>query len=465
MVFNITENNGKFFSNDSDKLRIPPHSVAAEQAILGGLMLDDSVWEKVADKLSVDDFYFENHRIVYLSMNDLVLENKPLDVITLSEKMESRNELKKIGGLFYLGQLAKNTPGSMNIIYYLEIVRKYSILRSLISVGRDIIEIGFDLDGRSAVDLLDEAEQKIFSISNRRKSSESGPVIISEILTKALDNVENFFKSGSNITGISSGFNEFDKLTSGLQSSDLIVIAGRPSMGKTTFAINIAEHVVLNTKKPVLIFSMEMTAEQLAMRIISSLGRIDLHKLRTGNLDDNDWKRLLSQLSLISSKKLFIDDTSSLSPIDIRARVRRIVREYGSLGIVVVDYLQLMKIPGSRDHRVAEISEISRSLKSLARELNVPIIALSQLNRSLEQRNDRRPIMSDLRESGSIEQDADLIVFVYRDEVYNKDKENKGIAEIIIGKQRNGPLGVVKLAFLGHYSRFENFTEEHSIPL
>ncbi len=441
-------------------LKIPPHSIEAEQAVLGGLMLDNNAWETIAGILTEKDFYRSDHRTIYRAIATLALQDKPIDLITISERLEAHQELNDVGGLSYLGDIAKNTPSSANIAAYADIVRERSLLRRLIEVGGEISADGFEPKGRVATELVDEAERKVFAIAERdgSKNSNSGPQGIADVLSKTVERIEKLFESDSPITGISSGFSDVDKLTSGLQQSDLVIVAGRPSMGKTTFAMNIAEYVGMMNHKPVLIFSMEMPAEQLAMRMLSSLGRIEMQRIRSGQLDDGDWPRLSSAIAMMSEKKIFIDDTGALSPGDVRARARRLVREQGDLGLIVIDYLQLMKVPGNSEHRAAEISEISRSLKSLARELNIPIIALSQLNRSLEQRTDRRPMMSDLRESGALEQDADLIIFIYRDEVYNKDTPAKGTAEIIVAKQRNGPIGTVRLTFLGHYSRFENFT-------
>lgn len=440
-------------------LKIPPHSIEAEQAVLGGLMLDNNAWEQIVDRVSEMDFYRNDHRIIFRAMASLALQAKPIDLITISERLESQQELMDVGGLGYLGQIAKNTPSAANIGAYAEIVKERALLRQLIEVGSEITGSGFEPKGRVASELVDEAERRVFAIAERGgNAAASGPQGIAEVLSKTVERIEKLFESDSPITGISSGFSDFDRLTSGLQESDLIIVAGRPSMGKTTFAMNMAEYIGMKNDKPVLIFSMEMPAEQLAMRMLASLGRIEMQRIRSGQLDDGDWPRLSSAIAMMSEKKIFIDDSGALGPGDIRARARRIAREHGDLGAIVIDYLQLMRVPGNSEHRAAEISEISRSLKSLARELNVPVIALSQLNRSLEQRTDRRPMMSDLRESGAIEQDADLIVFIYRDEVYNKESPAKGTAEIIIAKQRNGPIGTVRLTFLGHYSRFENFT-------
>ena len=339
------------------------------------------------------------------------------------------------------------------------------MLRKLIQVGEEISELGFNSQKQPAIELVDEAERKVFAIAEQKIFDKNGIKAIAEILASTIERIELLSETDSPITGTSSGFLDFDKLTSGLQRSDLIIVAGRPSMGKTTFAMNIAEWIGMKSEKPVLIFSMEMPAEQLAMRMLSSLARIELQRIRNGQLRDEDWPRLSSAIAMMAARKIFIDDSGSLSPIEVRSRARRLVREQGELGLIVVDYLQLMRVPGNNEHRAAEISEVSRSLKTLARELDVPVVALSQLNRSLEQRTDRRPIMSDLRESGAIEQDADLIVFIYRDEMYNRDTIDKGIAEIIIAKQRNGPTGMMRLTFLGHFSRFENFTQQTQPPL
>lgn len=432
-------------------LKIPPHSIEAEQAVLGGLMLDSEAWDQVADRISTNDFYRRDHGLIFQAISGLAAQNRPIDVITVSEVYTD---------LAYLGSLAKNTPSAANIIAYADIVKEKSLLRKLIEVGEEISELGFNAKGKIAKELVDEAERKVFAIAEHKFLGQQGIKTIAEVLTSAIARIEILSESASPITGMSSGFVDFDRLTSGLQKADLVIIAGRPSMGKTTFAMNIAEWISMKSDLSVLIFSMEMPAEQLAMRMLASLARIELQRIRNGQLRDDDWPRLSSAIAMMASRKMFIDDSGSLSPIEVRARARRLMREQGELGVIVVDYLQLMRVPGNNEHRAAEISEISRSLKTLARELNVPVIALSQLNRSLEQRTDRRPIMSDLRESGAIEQDADLIAFIYRDEMYNKDTADKGTAEVIIAKQRNGPTGMMRLTFLGHFSRFENFTQQ-----
>jgi replicative DNA helicase len=438
-------------------LTILPHSSEAEQSILGGLMLDNDKLEIIENIIEINDFHRQDHKIIYEAIHILSIKNKPFDVITVSECLLSKNKLKKIGGFEYLIQLIKNTPGTANIKAYANIVNEYSILRKLIKAGSNIIETAINSKGKKILEIIDYSEKQIFDIS-KNKDKKSKIKIISEIFKKTIHQVKTLSESSNNISGISSGFSKVDKLTSGLQKSDLIIIAGRPSMGKTTFAMNIAEHNIMTTNKPVLIFSMEMPSEQIGMRLLSSLTKIELQKIRTGTLNENEWKQIMLKITTINTKKLFIDDSESLSPIDIRTKARKITKEHGQLGIIIIDYLQLMKIQGINENRTYEISEISRSLKSLAKELNVPLIALSQLNRSLEQRIDKRPIMSDLRESGAIEQDADLIIFIYRDELYNKDSKYKGIAEIIIGKQRNGPLGNENLFYKGEYSTFENIT-------
>lgn len=428
--------------------------------MLGGLMLDNSAWDQIADKVTEEDFYRREHRLIFRSIEQLAEKSQPYDVITLSEELERHAQLNDAGGLAYLGSLAKDTPSAANIKAYADIVREYSVMRQLIHVGTDIANSGFQPEGRDSAQLLDEAEQKVFEIAEQGSRGKGGFVGIKHLLGKAVDKIETLFEQDDPITGLSTGFTDMDKMTSGLQPSDLIIVAGRPSMGKTTFAMNISENVAINSGKPVAVFSMEMPGEQLAMRMMSSLGRIDQHRIRTGKLEDDEWPRLTSAVSILAEAKLFIDDTPAMTPTEVRARARRLMREHGELGLIMIDYLQLMQVPGHSENRTNEISAISRSLKALAKELNVPVIALSQLNRSLEQRTNKRPIMSDLRESGAIEQDADLVVFIYRDEVYHEDSTDKGIAEIIIGKQRNGPIGTLRLTFLGQFTKFENFIDD-----
>jgi len=441
-----------------DQVKVPPHSIEAEQAVLGGLMLDNKAWDRIIEHVSEVDFYRSDHRLIFQIISDLAKKNKPFDMLTLSDALKAVNALETAGGETFLYQLANNTPSAANILAYAEIVRERSVLRQLLSAANSIADLAFHTEGRPSKELLDEAERRIFKIGDQTSRNNEGPVGISDVLKKATDRIDALFHSGNTVTGLPTGFTDLDEMTAGLQEGDLVVVAGRPSMGKTAFAMNIAEHAAISGKKPVVIFSMEMPSEMLAMRMMSSLGRINQHKVRTGKLTENDFSRLASAVSMLSGASMFIDDSPALSPSELRGRARRISRSHGQLGLIVVDYLQLMQVPGSKENRTTEITEISRSLKALAKEMHVPVIALSQLNRGLEQRHDRRPVMSDIRESGAIEQDADLIAFIYRDEVYNENSPEKGIAEIIIGKQRNGPIGKIKLTFLGEYTRFENYT-------
>ncbi len=443
----------------TENLKVPPHSIEAEQAVLGGLMLDNEAWDTVTERLTEGDFYRKDHRLIFRSIESLVRDEKPCDVVTLSEWLDSNNYLDQAGGLSYLATLAENTPSSANIATYSNIVRERSVLRQMIRAGTEICNSGYNPEGRKAEDILDEAERKVFEIAEQQSRGRKGYVDIKRLLTGALERIDQLYHSDSGITGVSTGFADLDGKTSGLQKSDLVIVAGRPSMGKTAFAINIAEHVAIAGQLPVAVFSMEMPGEQLVIRMLSSLARIDQHRVRTGQLTDDDWPRLSSSVGILENAKLFIDDTPALTPGELRTRCRRIAREHG-LGLIVIDYLQLMQTSGSSENRATEISEISRGLKSLAKELNVPVIALSQLNRSLEQRPNKRPVMSDLRESGAIEQDADVIIFIYRDEVYDEESVDKGVAEIIIGKQRNGPIGKVRLAFLGTYTKFEDLIQD-----
>lgn len=440
----------------TESLKLPPHSIEAEQAVLGGLLIDGEAWLAVAERVGEDDFYRRDHRLLFRAISALANEAKPSDVVTVAEWLENSGDLDKAGGLHFIARIAENTPSAANISAYADIVRERSVLRQLIHAGTEITASGFTPQGASTSELLDRAERMVYTIADSQQRGRVGIQPLKSLLVKALDRIDTLYQQDSPITGVATGFAEFDEMTSGLQRGDLVIVAGRPSMGKTAFAVNIAEQSAIKDKKPVAVFSMEMPGEQLAMRMMSSLGRIDQHKVRTGRLEDDDWPRLTSAVSLLSEARMFIDDTPALTPSDLRARCRRLAREHGELGMVVVDYLQLMQVHGTAENRATEISEISRSLKALAKEMSVPVVALSQLNRSLEQRQDKRPVMSDLRESGAIEQDADVIVFIYRDEVYNEDSDDKGIAEIIIGKQRNGPIGKVRLAFLGRYTRFEN---------
>jgi len=444
---------------ETRSLRVPPHSIEAEQAVLGGVFLDPETWMKVAERLRAEDFYRRDHQIIFNALQALDGEGKPLDIVTVAEYLESHQLLDDAGGLSFLAHLAENTPSASNITAYADIVRKRSILRQLIHATTEISESVFNPMGRNSDEILDLAEQTVFEIAEQESRGRKNYSTIKDLLVTALDRVDELFHKKTHITGVATGFDDFDNMTAGLQKSDLVIVAGRPSMGKTAFAVNIAEHAAIRDKLSVAVFSMEMPGEQLAMRMMSSLGRIDQHKVRTGKLEDSDWPRLTSAVEILKDAKLFIDDTPALTPGELRARCRRIAREH-ELDLVLVDYLQLMQVPGTKENRATEISEISRALKAMAKELNVPVVALSQLNRSLEQRPNKRPVMSDLRESGAIEQDADVIVFIYRDEVYDEESPDKGTAEIIIGKQRNGPIGTVRLAFLGQYTRFENYVEE-----
>jgi replicative DNA helicase len=441
------------------RLKVPPHSIEAEQSLLGGLMLDHQSWDKIADVVSESDFYRKDHRLIFAAVASLAEDANPCDVVTVSERLENRGELEAAGGLEYLASLANETPGAANARSYAKILRERSMLRSLITAGNEISGAAFTTDGRTAAEIVDEAERLVFEIAESGSRGRSGFKALKHILPEAVDRIDLLHQSDGDITGIPSGYNEFDKMTAGLQAGELIVIAGRPSMGKTTLAVNIAENAAIGARVPTAIFSMEMPSQQLAFRMISSLGRVDQTHLRTGRFPDEDWSRINTAVQLMSEAPIFIDDTPGLSPTEIRARSRRLQREHG-LGLIVVDYLQLMAVPGSKENRATEISEISRSLKALAKELSLPVIALSQLNRSVEQRTDKRPVMSDLRESGAIEQDADLIVFIYREEVYNQDTPRKGVADIAIAKQRNGPIGDFPLTFVGRYTKFENWVPD-----
>ncbi|NDH09629.1 MAG: replicative DNA helicase [Gammaproteobacteria bacterium] len=446
--------------NLDDSIKRPPYSLEAEQAIIGGLMLDNLAWDKVQDRLCSDDFYRTEHKVLFAVISQLASKQQPFDVITILNGLHLSQDIDLAGGESYLFDLANNTPSVANILAYADIVREKSVQRQLIHVAQDIADIAYHPKDRNVVELLDFAEQKVFAIAEQTPST-GGPENIKTILVKAVEKIDELYHKGTPITGMPTGLSDLDKLTSGLQRSDLVIVAGRPSMGKTTLVMNMAEHAAIQSKLPVLVFSMEMPSDSLAMRMMSSLGRIDQHRIRTGQLTDDDWPRVTSSVTMLSEAPLFIDDTPGLSPAEMRSRARRLMREQGQLGLIVVDYLQLMQVPGYKgDNRTAEISEISRSLKALAKELHVPVVALSQLNRSLEQRQDKRPVMSDLRESGAIEQDADLICFIYRDEVYNPESPEKGCAEIIIAKQRNGPIGKVKVAFLGQFTRFEDLAHQ-----
>lgn len=443
-----------------EQIKLPPHSVEAEQSVLGGLLLEASALDKIADLITDDDFYRHEHRLIYRQIVRLSEMAKPVDVITVAEALEIAGELDKVGGLPYLGSLAQNVPSAANVRRYGEIVRERSIMRKLVEVGTDIASSAYNPTGRDAAQLLDEAESKVFEIAEAGSRGKQGFIAMPPLLTQVVERIETLYgrDNQSDVTGTATGFTDLDRMTSGLQAGDLIIVAGRPSMGKTAFSINIAENVALDSKLPVAIFSMEMGASQLAMRMLGSVGKLNQHDLRTGRLQDDDWGRLTHALGKLNDAPIHIDESAALSALEVRARARRLHRQHGGLGLIVLDYIQLMSSNAGKasENRATEISEISRSLKSLAKELHVPVVALSQLNRSLEQRPNKRPVMSDLRESGAIEQDADLILFIYRDEVYNSDSPDKGKAEIIVGKQRNGPIGKVELAFRGEYTRFDN---------
>ncbi|HHR4398536.1 TPA: replicative DNA helicase [Salmonella enterica] len=441
------------------EIKSPPHSIEAEQAVLGGLMLDNGRWDDVAERVVADDFYTRQHRQIFTEMGRLQENGCPLDLITLSESLERLGTLDHVGGFAYLAELSKNTPSAANICAYADIVRERAVVREVISVSNEIAEAGFNPNGRSSDQLLDMAERLVFGIAEKRQRPDVGTKDITSILDSTVARIETLFQSPHDgVTGLDTGFTDLNKKTAGLQPSDLIIVAARPSMGKTTFAMNLVENAAINSDKPALVFSLEMPSDQLMMRSLASLSRVDQTRIRTGQLDDQDWARISGTMGiLLENRNIFIDDSSGLTPTEVRSRARRLYREHGGLSMIMVDYLQLMRVPELKDNRTLEIAEISRSLKALAKELQVPVVALSQLNRALEQRSDKRPVNSDLRESGSIEQDADLIMFIYRDEVYHENTDLKGVAEVIIGKQRNGPIGTVRLTFNGQYSRFDNY--------
>ncbi|HCT7001190.1 TPA: replicative DNA helicase [Morganella morganii] len=440
-------------------LKLPPHSLEAEQSVLGGLMLDNERWDNVSERVTGEDFFSRPHRTIFSQMQRLLEQGRPIDLITLSEALETGGELENVGGFAYLAELSKNTPSAANINAYADIVRERAVIRDMISVANEIADAGYDPQGRSSEDLLDLAESRVFQIAENRANKDEGPKGIEAILEETVEKIEKLYaQPHDGVTGVSSGYQDLDKKTAGLQPSDLIIVAARPSMGKTTFAMNLCENAAMTEEKPLLIFSLEMPGNQIMMRMLASLSRVDQTRIRTGQLDDEDWARISSTMGILLEKRnMYIDDSSGLTPTEVRSRARRIFREHGGLSLIMIDYLQLMRVPSLSDNRTLEIAEISRSLKALAKELQVPVVALSQLNRSLEQRADKRPVNSDLRESGSIEQDADLIMFIYRDEVYHESSDLKGVAEIIIGKQRNGPIGTVRLTFNGQWSRFDNY--------
>ena len=448
----------------TEQVSIPPHSTEAEQAVLGGIMLSNQHWDGIAERVIAEDFYTFAHKAIFQTMEELMRNQTPIDLITLDQALKAKGISDSVGGFAYLADLSNNTPNAINILAYAEIVREKAILRELIAVGNRIAENSYSPKVKDIKMVLDEAEREVFAIAEKRSSSTEGPQNVLSVLESTIARIETLGKleNHNGVTGVTTGFVELDKKTAGLQPSDLIIVAARPSMGKTTFAMNLCENAAMASDKPVLVFSLEMPAEQIMMRMIASLARVDQTKIRTGqNLEEAEWSKIASVFGMFKQKNnLYIDDSSGLTPTELRSRARRVYRENGGLSMIMVDYLQLMRAPAFSDNRTLEIAEISRSLKALAKELEVPVIALSQLNRTLEQRADKRPVNSDLRESGSIEQDADLIMFIYRDEVYNDNSEDKGVAEIIIGKQRNGPIGRVRLAFNGQFSRFDNLAEQ-----
>ena len=457
--------------------KIPPHSTDAEQSVLGGLMLSNNVFDDVLAIANESDFYTQQHKAIFATINELNRLNKPFDLVTVVEHLTTTGQLELAGDKEYLAELVKNTPGSANIMYYAQIVREKAILRGLIQASNEVAETAFFPNGKDIREVLDIAESKIMAIAEHGEGKERHYKTMDVLLESAINKIDELFNTEGTITGEATHLTDFDELTSGLQKGDLIIVAGRPSMGKTTFSMNMAENIATKNKTPVAVFSMEMPGESLTMRMISSIGRIDANRMRTGKLETEDWPKLNKAINVLSQAKIYIDDAPALMITELRARARRIDKDIRDtqrkeaiqageqnpeskvtgLGLIVVDYLQLMRGSAGSENRTNEISEISRGLKALAKELNIPVIALSQLNRSLEQRPNKRPVMSDLRESGAIEQDADIIIFIYRDEVYKEDTEDKGIAEIILGKHRNGALGTVRLTFIGEYTRFDNY--------
>ena len=445
--------------DDVARLRVPPHSIEAEQSVLGGLLLDNLAWDRAADLLNESDFYRYEHRQIYAAIAALVGANKPADVVTVHEHLQSLGRADDCGGVVYLNALAQSVPSAANLRRYAEIVRERAVLRKLIGASDDIATQAFNPQGKPVAQILDEAETRIFQIGEEGARTRQGFIGMDKLVVELIDRVTELHENGAEeVTGVRTGFYDLDRYTAGLQKGDLIVLAARPSMGKTAFALNIAEHVAVREELPVLVFSMEMGASQLAVRMVGSLGRIDQQHLRTGALKDDEWTRLTEAVDQLGKISMFIDETPALNPAELRARARRMARQFGgTLGLIVIDYLQLMSgSSGSDENRATELGEISRGLKALAKELQCPVMALSQLNRSVETRNDKRPLMSDLRESGAIEQDADVIMFIYRDDYYNKDSKEPGVSEIIISKQRNGPTGTAKLAFVKPLTKFEN---------
>jgi replicative DNA helicase len=463
-VFESAERSAGPRDDEVARLRIPPHSIEAEQSVLGGLLLDNSAWDRAGDLLTDSDFYRYEHRLIYGAIGALVNATKPADVITVFEQLQSLGKAEDCGGLVYLNALAQSVPSAANLRRYAEIVRERAVLRKLVAASDEIATAAFNPQGRAVSEILDEAESKIFRIGEEGSRSRQGFLSMDQLVVELIDRVNELAENGAeDVTGVRTGFYELDRMTAGLQKGDLVILAARPSMGKTALALNIAEHVAVNEELPVIVFSMEMGAAQLALRMVGSLGRIDQQHLRTGKLGDDEWGRLSEAVERLGKVSLFIDESPGLTPTEVRSRARRLARQFGgTLGLVVIDYLQLMSgsSDSSDENRATVLGEISRGLKGLAKELQCPVVALSQLNRSVETRNDKRPMMSDLRESGALEQDADVIMFIYRDDYYNKDSKEPGVTELIISKQRNGPTGTVKLIFLKPNTRFENMAAD-----
>jgi replicative DNA helicase len=444
--------------DEVEQLKIPPHSIEAEQSVLGSMMIAPDSWDKVAEIVVEDDFYNRSHRTIFGAIIKLLSNNHSVDTVTVKDTLAQNGQLEEAGGFAYLIELAKNTPSAANVTAYANVIRERAVVRELIGVAHDIADVGYNPEGRNSADILDLAETKVFEIAEKRTGENEGPKDVTTVLTKTVNRLDELVKQGLSITGVSTGYTDLDEKTSGLQRSDLIIVAARPSMGKTTFAMNLCENAMMLQDKPVLVFSLEMPAEQIMMRMLASLSRVNQTHIRTAQLDDEEWARMSGTIKTLKERdNLYIDDSSGLTPMELRTRARKIARDKGGISLIMIDYLQLMRVPSLSENRTLEIAEISRSLKALAKELEVPVVALSQLNRTLEQRADKRPINSDLRESGSIEQDADLIMFIYRDEVYNEASEFKGIAEIIIGKQRNGPIGTSRVTIQWPFYRFDNY--------
>ena len=445
-------------------LKVPPHSVEAEQSLIGALLLDNQAFDRVADVVTAEDFYRDDHRRIFRHVSRLIEHNRPADMVTVAESIEASEDKDKTGGAAYLASLAQSVPSALNIRRYAELVRERAVQRTLAQVATEIAETALAPNGKEVGLMLDEAESKIFQIAETGARNKQGLQEIKPVLAKVFEKIDHLYHrdNPSDITGVPTGYTKIDEMTSGLQGGDLIIVAGRPSMGKTALALNFAQHIAVDNGLPVAIFSMEMSSTQLAQRMLGSIARVDQHKMRTGRLNDNEWSTLSDAMGKLHETPIYIDETGALTALEVRARARRLKRQYSKLGLIVIDYLQLMSASTQGENRATEISEISRSLKAMAKELDVPVVALSQLNRALEQRPNKRPQMADLRESGAIEQDADVILAIYRDEVYNPETPDKGTAEAIILKQRNGPIGTVKLTFLGQFTRFENYAGPES---